>query len=413
MGITIADIPGMLKTKFTGPINDSVYKEVMLLNQISIDNSDVIRGSRDVKQAARLTRNNGVSFADTSASVTLPGSNSSKVEHIVSQVKALYGYLEFEGPTLRATLSDEGAFAKIMQSEMLNLTESMKIEMNRAAYLDGTGALATVNSATTTSVVLRDTFASPLLNMEWFDEGMKVDIYDSTGVTDRGEFTISTIDRATGTLVMTADAQAAGVVATDIVYLAGSKGNEPMGLLGMADDGTFVGTLFGISNSTYSRWNGQVDDNTGGGALRAVTEEMLQDMITKIQRTGKKVLIITTEAIRNKIARLIKPAVVQAPTWDLKGGFMTINYNGIMVYADLFAPANHILVVEMSYLKGHVLYPTSGSPFNAISFTDFDNQVLHGTRGNDVYWAKAVADYELTCTRRNAFGRISDIDAAL
>lgn len=415
MSILISDIPGLLKTKFSGAINDSVFKELMLLNQITINEKDVIRGSRDVKQAARLTRNNGVSFGDTSGSVTLPTPGASSVQHIVSQVKAIYGLLEFEGPTLRATLSDEGSFARIMQSEMLNLTDSMKIEMNRAAYLDGTGAVAVADTRVgtpTNTVTFWDTYADPLLNMQYFDEGQYVSFYTSGG-TAHGTYKISAIDTSTGTLTFTTDPLAGGVVQNDICYIATNRNLEPMGLLGMADDGSFVSNLFSVNNTNFSRWNGVVDDGSAGGAVRAITEEMLQNMITKIQRTGKKILIITTEDIRNKIARLIKPAVVQAPTWELKGGFMTINYNGIMVYADLYAPKGHIFIVEMEYLKGHVLFPTNGTPFNAISFSDFDNQTLHGTRGNDIYWAKAVADYEMTCTRRNAFGRISDIDATL
>ena len=262
---------------------------------------------------------------------------------------------------------------------------------------------------------LRDTFADQLPNINYFDEGQYIDIYLEPAGTLRGTFQITQIDTSINRIYFSTDPAAAGVVAGDVLYISGNRNAEPMGLLGIADDGTYVANLFGISNTLYHRWNGIVDDNTGGGALRALTDTILQNMFTKIERTGGNLLAITTEDIRNKIARLIKGAAsthIAMDVTELKGGFKAIVYNGVPVYGDLYAPNNNVFVINKDYIRIHQLYPTNGK-FSAISFDDLDNQLMHGTRGEDLYWVKAVADYEITCTRRNAFGRISDIDASL
>ncbi|MCM8831093.1 MAG: phage major capsid protein [Candidatus Omnitrophica bacterium] len=417
--ITFSDLSGLLKTKYAKIINDNVVKKVMLLNQLKASNLDVIPGSREVRHAVRLTRNNSVMFAQMGVSnspLTLPASNSSKVVQAVSYVKSVHGNLELAGDIIRASMSDEGAFAKATVSEMAELVDSMKIEVNRALYGDGTGKLGvvdTVAGAPDNYITLRNTFAEQLPNIEYFDEGMYLDFWNEAGPAYRGSLKIESVNPATLTLTFTTDPTSINITAGDTIYLYGCRNVEPTGLLAIADNGTYVGNLHGISNTDYHRWNGYVDISTSGD-FRALDDIMLQNMLTFLQRAGDKVLIITTEEIQAKIARLIKSGggtYIPMKPEALKGGFTAITYNGHPVYADMYARKNTIFGLVPDYLKLHQLKP--GDKFDAISFDDLDGQVLHKAKGENSYYAEAVGDFELTCVRRNAFGRISDIDANL
>ncbi len=415
--IQFSDLEGLLKTKYAKIVNDNVVKKVMLLNQIDASNLDVVKGSREIKHAVRLTRNNSVGFGQMGVSTSpaiLPTAKASQVKQAQSLVKSIYGNLELDGAIVRATMSDEGAFAKATQSEMAELVDSMRIELNRVAYGDGSGKLGVVSSvsgAPNNTVVLTNTFAEQLPNIEYFDEGQVLDFWDETGPTKVATLTIQSIDQANITLTMTTDPVVAGVTAGDTIYLANSRNIEPTGLLAMADDGAYVANLHGISNTSYHRWNGIVDEGTT--ALRALTETMLNDFIVKLERASDKLIFITTEAIRNKIARLIKSngsSFIQMKIEELKGGFKGISYNGYIIYADMYARNNTLFGFAPQFLKIHQL--EGNGKFNGIKFDDVGG-VLHQTKGEDSYYAKAVGDIEFTCVRRNAFGRISDIDASL
>lgn len=413
--IAITDVPYILKEKYAGRVISSVYKKVMLFNQIKFSNADIERGARTVKHSARLTRNNGVGFRDTStASPTMPKSSGSQGGKPSVEVKSLYGYVEFEGPALRAALSDVGAFARLMQDELIELADSLTIEINRAAYGWGSGQLGiadTLSGAPNNYINFYDTFANPLGNMEWFDEGMYVDFFSAAGV-DHGEYKISQVDRANKRLYFTTDPVAGGVLQGDICYVAGNRNAEPMGLLGFGDDGTYVSNLHGVLN-TFSRWNGYVDDNTVGGAFRAFSETNLRKLIQYIRRSGDANTLVTThQDILTKIGTTIKSTMLQPASDVLKGGFKAVQYDGVPIYDDVYHPQYHILGCNLDYLKGQQLYPTAGE-FAAISFTDLDGKELHTVRGEDIYYSKAVVDYELSTQRRNAFGRYSDIDANL
>jgi hypothetical protein len=297
-----------------------------------------------------------------------------------------------------------------MQDELMELSDSLAIEINRAAYGWGSGQLGIVDTLAATPdnyINFYDTWANPLGTMEVFDEGQYLDFFTAAGA-DHGEYKVTQVDRANKRLYFSTDPVAGGVVQGDICYMAGNRNAEPMGLLGFGDDGTYVANLHGVSN-TFSRWNGYVDDNTALSAFRAFSETSLRKLIQWIRRSGENVLLTTHQDILTKIGTTIKSTMLQPAGDVLKGGFKAVTYDGVPIYDDVYHPQYHILGCNLDYLKGQQLFPTAGQ-FAAVSFTDLDGKELHTVRAEDVYYSKAVVDYELSTQRRNAFGRYSDID---
>ncbi len=94
-------------------------------------------------------------------------------------------------------------------------------------------------------------------------EGMPIQIYDVTGVTLRGSFTITKVDMELKKLTLSADPVAAGVIATDVIFHSGAKGKEFPGIHKIL---TSTSSLFNIDPSNYTLFKG-TEYSASSGAL--------------------------------------------------------------------------------------------------------------------------------------------------
>jgi hypothetical protein len=82
-------------------------------------------------------------------------------------------------------------------------------------------------------------------------EGMPIEVYDATLVTNRGSAIITAVDLTNKSI--TVDAVPAGTVATDVIFHKGAKGKEFAGIHKILSN---TGSLFGISAASYALWKG-------------------------------------------------------------------------------------------------------------------------------------------------------------
>jgi len=438
------NIGDLLKTQFVGPINSSVEKEVMLLKQLAWTNKHRMGNSRDIVHPINLVRNTSLGFRYGSTDGAgnaehIPETAPSETKQAQTKIRSLYAYVEFYGEALWLTQNDLGAFADAFKNDIGSLIDSMKIEINRAAYGDGTGELGEVVEATPSNQITIRTSAtiaaSP--NMNWFEKGQLLDIYSPTNfaagtATQRNASTtpIRVLTKSKGTTQVTLTVQqwnagtgawdagtlnaSFGVVAGDKVVVKGNYMREPYGLKAIIDDGSYTSDFLGIDESVYDRWNSYVQNNSG--TLEAFSEMKLQNIIDELEifdPTSENILLITRKDIRNKIARTIKTNILQPSTTNLKGGFKTVDYGGIRLYTDIFAPYSKIWGVNLKNIIPHQLNPSKDNVFGAFSFQDLDGKVLHAARKSDVYWAKGLMNYNFTCNQRNSHAVYEDIDPAL
>jgi len=437
--ISELEIGGLLKTQFVGPINDSVEKEVMLLKQFAWTNKYRMSGSKTIRHPINLVRNTSLGFRYGSTdgagnAEAIPDTAPSDVRQAETIIRTLYAYVEFYGESLWLTAQDLGAFAETFKHEIGSLVDSMKIEINRAAYGDGTGELGEVVEAAPTNTITIRTSATiaPSPNMNWFEKGQQLDIYNSVNfyagtaaqrnaaatpirvaVKSKGATqVVLTVQQWNGTAWVAGTLNATyGVTTGDKIVVKGNYMREPYGLKAIIDDGTYTSNFLGIDESTYDRWNSYVETN--GGAFGAWSETRMQNIIDEIEvfdSTKKQILLITTKPIRNKIARIVKTNVLQPSTLELKGGFKTVSYSDIMLYTDIFAPYDTIWGVNLSNIIPHQLNASKDNIFGGFQFQDIDGQVLHAVRDSDIYWAKGIVNYNFTCNQRNSHAVYRNID---
>ncbi|MBR3790214.1 MAG: phage major capsid protein, partial [Clostridia bacterium] len=210
-----------------------------------IKQSDANIWGKDIIKLAPFGINGGIGAGtETGALPTAAGNNYVQFK---TSLKNLFGRIEISDKAIRASASSAGAFVNLLAEEMEGLVKASSFNLGRMIYGDGTGALATVASATGTAVVVDDT--------RNLIEGMVVDIFNVDAAVITGA-RIVFVDRITKTVSMDKTVETATAGAK--LYVQGSKDNEITGL--EAIFGT--GDLYGLSRTNYPWLNPYVNNES-------------------------------------------------------------------------------------------------------------------------------------------------------
>jgi hypothetical protein len=151
---------------------------------------------------------------------------------------------------------------------MLSLRKRQEINL----VYGGTSIATATTSTSTTSIVVSDATWAPWI---WAgSEGMKLDIY--VGSTFRGSTYVTAVN--SGTKTITVSPAVTSMASGDVVYVSGTYGNEALGINQIL---TTSGSVFGISNTSYSQWAG--NSSAVGGAL---TQDKVDEAVSKIVDKG-------------------------------------------------------------------------------------------------------------------------------
>jgi len=155
---------------------------------------------------------------------------------------------------------------------------SKKLEIH---LLYGQKGYGVVSACTTTLVTISTAEWAPGIFAG--AEGMPIEILDVTGVTSRGEFKIVSVDMEARTITLNADAAAAGVIATDVIYHKGAFGNEFAGIHKILEN---TGTLFNINAGQFNLWKGNQYNASGALSFqklsKAVTRPVEKGLDTEL-----------------------------------------------------------------------------------------------------------------------------------
>lgn len=245
---TLENLNGLYKKVYDGKLENLIPDGVKLLNAIKFVRKEKRPGA-DYNQSVILGMEHGVSFAEPDGgafALNPPISGVIKQAQIRGYQMVLRSAMAFE-TMFAADSAGERAFEEstkyIFQAMMDSISKKLEIRL-----LYGQVGLAAVGSVSGNVISIATGEWAPGI---WGGaENMKLEIFDTAGNL-RGDCKVVTVDFDLKTV--TVDAMPAGVVATDVIYEAGSKGKEMAGLHRII---TNTGTLFGISASQYSLWKG-------------------------------------------------------------------------------------------------------------------------------------------------------------
>ena len=276
--------------------------------------TDVMVGKYGVIKVATA----GAKSYGPSSSSTFPTADQGTYsEFTVYPKRGMYASLQFDGLAL-ACAKGKGAVKDLVKTEIENLTDNMSDRLNKQTWGDGSGRLAQLYAAITGSVTGyvdgprfgqdSNDFTHPA---QYLQEGMPVDIYNTSGTLMASNVKISAITYGTATYDTLTFASAISADDDSYIFGTGSYATSeaagtgvPMGITGIVSTSnpyvgvTATSAFQGVSRSTYTWAQGQVFSmGTSAAAPAAITNKKMLEVIQKAERYGKVDVIITNDVI--------------------------------------------------------------------------------------------------------------------
>jgi len=235
------------------------------------------------------------SFAGGVGSGSLPTANTAQYAEAVITAKKVYSVVEIDRESIKASMSDEGAFVRATKEVVQKGVESWMRNMSRILFNDGTGQLA-VGKDGAADVSGAGTVGDPYIAILALDtkeanieERDLININAETTNLEVFAYTPSTQSISlVGTSARLATLTGSGPLATaDVLYMQGSKDNDPEGLKGVID--ATSGTKYGIT--VARRWQ---SEQIAAASASISSALMNQAMLAVEKKTGKSPNLIVT-----------------------------------------------------------------------------------------------------------------------
>jgi hypothetical protein len=377
-----------LKNVFQGPIIDLLNNETPVYRACE----KVKEGwsGQQVVRPLRTKRNQGVGA--TSDGGVLPKIGRQTTAQAL--ISAKYNYLRagITGPMIKASQTDIGSFVRSAGYELEEGYKDLRTDISRQLSWDGTGTLATVNTASTASTTLilggRSTNEPAL---KYIDVDTTVDVTDGSGNLIYSGVTVTAIQSGTAssaTATVTLDTPIT-CSTTYTLIRANSLNQEIQGILYSLDGGTT--TIYNIDRSKTLAFQGNVTD-ASTLASSTLSLDMMQTPFNEGLRRGNvgKYNAVWTDftSIRyyQKLLTPDKRYVNSAEgdgTFGNKGQFY-LDFNGIAIVPDkdmsssfVFLPAEILKMYELCAME---FADETGSMYIAQTDVDaFELRVRHFT----------------------------------
>ena len=251
------------------------------------------------------------SFAGGVGSGNLPSANKALYSDAKITAKKMYAVVEVDRETIKASLSDEGAFVRATKEVVKKGVESFMRNLSRALFNDGSGKLGDIDSTSAAggSATLKISDAS--FKESNFEERDLVDIEEKDAGNNLSmkatQLEILAVDETAKTITLSATVTPTAGSDLVAVYMQKSKGNDPDGLKGVLQqsnreqiDG--VNASFDIKHGR--RWEAVVEP----AAQAAISTDMLNKVMLKIKKKSGKTpnLIVCSFKQYEKILNLLE-----------------------------------------------------------------------------------------------------------
>ena len=260
------------------------------------------------------------SFSGGVGSGSLPKANTAIYSDAQITAKKMYAVVEIDRETIKAAMSDEGAFVRATKEVVKKGVESFMRNLSRALFNDGSGKLGTseeVSNGTARDLLAADSdghIIVPIAGMKEadFEERDLVDVIVSASATTGPGTTISgveiiAVDPDNETITLNKDKVVLGNFEDGSsnpkaaeIYMQNSKDKDPEGLKGVLDASS--GSKYNIP--VKRRW--KAHQKAAGGS--AISSDLLNEMMLKVEKAcGKSPnLIVTSYKQYEKILNLLE-----------------------------------------------------------------------------------------------------------
>jgi len=218
-------------------------------------------------------------FGGSVGSGSLPTANSKTYLQMTVTPKKVYARMLIDRESMMASKDDKGAFVRLLQESIKNTVESFARNMERILFGDGTGALGTMDGTNTGTGSTGDPFVCLISDATWLEANFEEDDYVNIGAgTALLEVTAVDPDNKRVSLVTISGTPAISASSATIIYMQGSKDNDPLGLSGTV--ATSTGTVYDINLATERRWRSYRED--AGDA--EISADLLNKVVLQVHR---------------------------------------------------------------------------------------------------------------------------------
>ena len=396
--VNLTTVNSALKNFYIQPLREDINLKADPFASRIMKTANNIVGYNKIVRAALVGANGGAGAGSETGALPTAGEN--QYVALESGTKNLYGTLEISDKIVKsATGANAGAFVNILQQEMDTLTKTLKWNLARQIYGDGSGCLMKVKAASASTVLE----AADGENTRFLLPGLRVDVHSgSTGnvVNGGAGLRVADVDRLTGKVRLSG---AVTVSAGDYLTIQGSAGYELTGLGKIFEpiSGT-AQTLYGVNRSDYSWMRPYLDADFG-----AISETGLQKVLEHLEDSYN----ITIDHINcgstayGHYLDMMNKRRHVSDVMILEGGHKAMSFNGIPLTRNKFMPDD---AMDM--------YDTSLFTIDQVSDWEWiegeARQVLHQTPGKPVYTATIAKYCDLMCALPGGLARVSGIKQA-
>lgn len=293
---SVGTLNGLFKESYADKLELLIPDGVKILNRIKFMSKDKQPGNL-FHQPVILGLEHGITFASSDEdafNLQAPVAGQIKDAQVKGSPAIMRSILGYTAAS-RAAQGGQKAFmdaTKFLVANMLrSMSKKLEIEM-----LYGQVGYGVVSTAVTTVVTITTADWAPGI---WAGaENMPIEIRSSAGTTSRGVFTVVSVDMDARTITLDASAQAAGVIATDVIWHKGAYGNEFPGIHKIL---TNTGTLFNIDAGTYNLFKGN-SFSCGSAALSFTKLGLATTRAVEKGAEGKMLALVNPRGWQNLLS---------------------------------------------------------------------------------------------------------------
>ena len=387
-----------------GEIHEQLDPYITALQLVDKGSKHITEANQEIQFAAHMQRSQGIGARNESEQLPTAGAN--KDARASMFLKYQYGRIQGTGQVFKQVASNTTGFIDWMGREVSSITDTLKRDLNRQIYGDGTGTLATVLATATAATVVG------VDDAHFIEIGMYVDVLTAATLGanpptkgNTAPMLVVTTDNVANTITLSGGTVTAAigsaVVRTDSISGVNNWKKEWEGL-GLITNS--ASTYANVSPGTWPRWvPGYLA--TSIGTLSELTLTRLAQGIH--QQGGKVTDLLTTYGVVNAYWNTLqgKRQYTGDNVSNMKGGmtvpvFQSI-FGDIPITPDWAAPKGSVYALNKEEMYVHQL-------------ADWDWMDKTGTMwqqvpNTDAYSATIFQYSNIGVFRRNTFGKLSGI----
>lgn len=386
---TSSTLDGLFKRVWADEIKNLV-PEVMKVQRAIKLYTDGFVGDRyvqplDVAQEQGFTEGGPTDDVMTLNAAAAPSLATAEVQPYQIVLRGQIGY----NALFKAAEAGDKAFERATEHVVKNLNRSVRKRLE-VHLLYGQRPIATVSSLSSQIISITPASWAPGI---WFgSKGMKIDVYQSDGVTSRQTgLVVSSVDMTKDAPTVTVTGTTTGIVNTDLIYLAGTNNGDgtfksPVGLDRIASN---TGTLYNVSASTYSdTWKAATVTSVGNLTLSKILQGAYEGYIRGYE--DDYMALIPNRAYEKINADQAVLREYETSEEEVANGFKALTFRGA---------GGKIFLVPHPYVKEGDSFLVPLGEAKRIASTDitFNRPAVNGAQSSIFFDLTTATGVELRC----------------